>query len=129
MNEIPPKGKKAILIWLWTGMIMIVIMVAIGGITRLTHSGLSMVDWKPLMGAIPPTSELQWQSSFVLYQQYPEYQEKNFDMTLEEYKKIFFWEYLHRLWGRLMGIVFIIPFVIFWKKGLSLPSGCMDAPR
>ena len=121
MNEIPPKGKKAILIWLWTGMIMIVIMVAIGGITRLTHSGLSMVDWKPLMGAIPPTSELQWQSSFVLYQQYPEYQEKNFDMTLEEYKKIFFWEYLHRLWGRLMGIVFIIPFVIFWKKGFLPP--------
>ena len=121
MNEIPSKGKKAILIWLWTGMVMIVIMVAIGGITRLTHSGLSMVDWKPLMGAIPPASESQWQSSFELYQQYPEYKEKNFDMTLEEYKKIFFWEYLHRLWGRLMGIVFIIPFVIFWKKGYLPP--------
>ena len=116
MLDIPHHGKKAILVWLWTGMVMIVIMVAIGGITRLTHSGLSMVDWKPLMGAIPPTSQSQWQSSFELYQQYPEYQEKNFDMTLEEYKKIFFWEYLHRLWGRLMGIVFIIPFIIFWKK-------------
>lgn len=117
MNEIPHLGKKTILIWLWTGMIMIVIMIAIGGITRLTHSGLSIVDWKPLMGAIPPTSELQWESSFELYQQYPEYQEKNFDMTLEEYKKIFFWEYLHRLWGRIMGLVFIIPFLVFWKKG------------
>ena len=102
-------------------MVMIVIMVAIGGITRLTHSGLSMVDWKPLMGTIPPTSDSQWQSSFDLYQQYPEYQEKNFDMTLEEYKKIFFWEYLHRLWGRIMGIVFIIPFLIFWKKGYIPP--------
>lgn len=121
MNEIPSKGKKAILIWLWTGMIMIVLMIAIGGITRLTHSGLSMVDWKPLMGAIPPTSESQWQNSFELYQQYPEYREKNFDMTLEEYKKIFFWEYLHRLWGRLMGIVFIIPFLVFWKKGYLHP--------
>lgn len=121
MNKIPLKGKKPILIWLWIGMVMIIIMVAIGGITRLTHSGLSMVDWKPLMGAIPPTSESQWQSSFELYKQYPEYQEKNFDMTLEEYKKIFFWEYLHRLWGRIMGIVFIIPFVIFWRKGFLPP--------
>jgi cytochrome c oxidase assembly protein subunit 15 len=121
MNAIPLQGKKPILIWLWTGMIMIVIMVAIGGITRLTHSGLSMVDWKPLMGVIPPTSESQWQLSFEQYQQFPEYQERNFDMTLEQYKKIFFWEYLHRLWGRMMGIVFIIPFLIFWKKGYLSP--------
>ena len=121
MNQFQLQGKRPILIWLWTGMVMIVIMVAIGGITRLTHSGLSMVDWKPLMGTIPPTSDSQWQSSFDLYQQYPEYQEKNFDMTLEEYKKIFFWEYLHRLWGRIMGIVFIIPVLIFWKKGYIPP--------
>jgi cytochrome c oxidase assembly protein subunit 15 len=117
LNQIPEKGKKPILIWLLIGMIMIVLMIAIGGITRLTHSGLSMVDWKPLMGAIPPISAVEWQSSFELYQQYPEYQENNFDMTIEEYKKIFFWEYLHRLWGRIMGIIFIIPFMIFWKKG------------
>lgn len=116
VNQLPEKGKKAILIWLRIGMIMIVLMVAIGGITRLTHSGLSMVDWKPLMGAIPPTSEIKWEVSFEKYQQSPEYQEINYDMTLHEYKKIFFWEYLHRLWGRLMGIVFIIPFFVFWKK-------------
>lgn len=121
MHDNAQHGKKSILVWLWTGMVMIIIMIAIGGITRLTHSGLSMVDWKLLMGAIPPTSESQWQSSFDLYQQFPEYQEKNFDMTLEEYKKIFFWEYLHRLWGRLMGLVFIIPFVIFWRKGFLPP--------
>ena len=121
MPENAQHGKKSILVWLWTGMVMIIIMIAIGGITRLTDSGLSMVNWKPLMGAIPPTSESQWQSSFDLYQQFPEYQEKNFDMTLEEYKKIFFWEYLHRIWGRLMGLVFIIPFVIFWRKGFLPP--------
>jgi len=115
-DQIPKKGKQAILIWLWIGMGMIILMVAIGGITRLTHSGLSMVDWKPLMGAIPPISEVEWQTSFELYQQFPEYQEVNYDKSLEEYKQIFFWEYLHRLWGRLMGLVFIIPFLVFLKK-------------
>jgi len=115
-NQIPEKGKKAILIWLRVGMIMIICMVAIGGITRLTHSGLSMVDWKPIMGTIPPISEFEWQSSFNQYQQFPEYREVNYDISLKGYKKIFFWEYLHRLWGRLMGLVFIVPFLIFWKK-------------
>ena len=121
MNEIPSKGKKAILIWLYTGMIMIIIMVAIGGITRLTHSGLSMVDWKPIMGSIPPISDAEWDESFEKYKAFPEYQVVNYDMDINEYKKIFFWEYFHRLWGRIMGIVFIIPFLIFWRKGY-LPS-------
>jgi cytochrome c oxidase assembly protein subunit 15 len=76
-----------------------------------------MVDWKPLMGTLPPISETQWQQSFEKYQQFPEYREINTGMTLHEYKKIFFWEYFHRLWGRLMGIVFIVPFLVFWKKG------------
>lgn len=102
-------------------MIMIIIMVAIGGITRLTHSGLSMVDWKPIMGSIPPLSETEWETSFEKYKAFPEYQVVNYDMTLSEYKSIFFWEYFHRLWGRIMGIVFIIPFIIFWKKNY-LPS-------
>lgn len=93
----------------------------IGGITRLTHSGLSMVDWKPIMGSIPPLSEMEWKDSFEKYKTFPEYQVVNYDMTLSEYKSIFFWEYFHRLWGRIMGIVFIIPFLIFWKKNY-LPS-------
>lgn len=121
MNEIPSQGKKPILIWLYTGMIMIIIMIMIGGITRLTHSGLSMVDWKPIMGSIPPLSEAEWEASFEKYKAFPEYQVVNYDMELHEYKEIFFWEYLHRLWGRIMGVVFIIPFIIFWKKGY-LPS-------
>jgi cytochrome c oxidase assembly protein subunit 15 len=121
MNEIPSEGKRPILIWLYTGMIMIIIMIMIGGITRLTHSGLSMVDWKPIMGSIPPTSDAEWEASFEKYKAFPEYQIVNYDMQLDEYKDIFFWEYLHRLWGRIMGIVFIIPFFIFWRKKY-LPS-------
>lgn len=116
MNEIPTQGKKPILIWLYTGMIMIIIMIAIGGITRLTHSGLSMVDWKPIMGTIPPITDADWEASFEKYKAFPEYQIVNYDMDLSEYKEIFFWEYLHRLWGRIMGFVFIIPFIAFWRK-------------
>lgn len=116
MNEIPTQGKKPILIWLYTGMIMIIIMIAIGGITRLTHSGLSMVDWKPIMGTIPPITNADWEASFEKYKAFPEYQIVNYDMDLSEYKEIFFWEYLHRLWGRIMGFVFIIPFIAFWRK-------------
>lgn len=88
-------------------------MVVIGGITRLTGSGLSMVQWNLLMGAIPPLSETDWQESFELYKQFPEYRLLNEGMTLEEYQFIFFWEYLHRMWGRLMGLAFILPFAAF----------------
>ena len=116
MNEIPAQGRKPILIWLYTGMIMIIIMIMIGGITRLTHSGLSMVDWKPIMGSIPPITETEWQESFDKYKAFPEFQIVNYDMELSEYKSIFFWEYFHRLWGRIMGVVFIIPFIVFWRK-------------
>ena len=91
-------------------------MVMIGGITRLTESGLSMTDWKPIKGTIPPLNEQEWNLEFEKYQQYPEYQQKNFDMTLSEFKSIFFWEYFHRLWGRLMGLVFFIPFLVFVRR-------------
>ena len=91
-------------------------MIVIGGITRLTHSGLSMVEWKLISGTIPPLNEAQWQETFAKYQQFPEYQKINKGMSLSEFKSIFFWEYLHRLLGRLIGLVFIIPFVIFWIK-------------
>ena len=116
-QEISPRGRKAVLNWLMTGIVMIIIMIAIGGITRLTHSGLSMVDWKPIMGSIPPLNDAEWEASFEKYKAFPEYQIINYDMSLSEYKSIFFWEYIHRLWGRIMGLVFIVPFVIFWRKG------------
>ena len=93
-------------------------MVVIGGITRLTGSGLSITEWKPIMGALPPMNEAEWQIAFDKYKQIPEYTLKNQHMDLVNFKGIFFWEYLHRNWGRLMGLVFIIPFAIFWRKGL-----------
>ena len=88
-------------------------MVIIGGLTRLTGSGLSMVDWNLVKGIIPPLTPYEWQETFNLYKQYPEYQIKNYNLSLSEFKTIFFWEYLHRMIGRLLGLVFIIPFVYF----------------
>lgn len=95
---------------------LIFVMVVIGGITRLTGSGLSMVDWHLLIDAIPPLNEQQWVEKFEDYKQFPEYQQVNFHFTLEEFKAIFFWEWLHRLLGRLLGVVFIIPYFYFIIK-------------
>ena len=108
--------KRMIRNWLYSGLLLVALMVIIGGITRLTNSGLSMVEWKLIGGVIPPLNDVQWQETFEKYQQFPEYQKINKDMQLSEFKLIFFWEYLHRLLGRLIGLVFIIPFVIFWIK-------------
>jgi len=110
-------NTKPVLVWLIIGCIMIAMMVMIGGITRLTNSGLSMVEWDLFMGAIPPLDQQAWQETFDKYQAYPEYQMMEQNMDLSGFKSIFFWEYLHRQWGRLMGIVFIIPFFIFLKQG------------
>lgn len=107
---------KSVIIWLLTGCALIFLMVVIGGITRLTNSGLSMVDWKLIMGMVPPLSEQEWIDTFNKYKQFPEYQEVNFMFTLAEFKSIFFWEYLHRLIGRIIGIVFILPFFYFLIK-------------
>lgn len=109
---------RPVITWLAIGCILIACMVVIGGITRLTGSGLSITEWKPIMGALPPMNEAEWQIAFEKYQQIPEYRLKNQHMDLTGFKRIFFWEYLHRNWGRFMSIVFIIPFAIFWRKGL-----------
>ena len=114
--------KRIIRNWLYSGLFLVALMVIIGGITRLTHSGLSMVEWKLIGGTIPPLNEVQWQETFEKYQQFPEYQKINTSMQLAEFKVIFFWEYLHRLLGRLIGLVFIIPFVIFWIKNWLNPK-------
>lgn len=103
--------------WFWTGAGLITLMVIVGGITRLTGSGLSMTDWNLIMGAIPPLSEAAWQEAFNQYKQFPEYQQLNTGMSLGAFKAIFFWEYLHRLLGRITGIVFIIPFLWFLIRG------------
>ncbi|MBV6405830.1 MAG: Heme A synthase [Flavobacteriales bacterium] len=103
--------------WLVTGCVLIACMVAIGGITRLTGSGLSITEWKPIMGALPPMNDAEWQEAFEKYKQIPEYTLKNRLMDLEGFKAIFFWEYLHRNWGRLMGLVFLLPFLHFLRRG------------
>jgi cytochrome c oxidase assembly protein subunit 15 len=102
-----------VIIWLISGIILVASMVVIGGITRLTHSGLSMVEWDLVMGSVPPMNEAEWQATFEKYQTSPEYQKINFDFELADFKTIFWWEYIHRVMGRLIGIVFIIPFIIF----------------
>ena len=107
---------KSTIYWLISVTVLIFIMVLIGGITRLTHSGLSMVDWKPILGTIPPIGEQAWLETFEKYKLFPEYQKVNFGMTLEEFKMIFFWEYLHRILGRIIGMAYAIPFLIFALK-------------
>ena len=106
-------NSKHVSTWLLSTIIMVVLMILIGGVTRLTDSGLSMVEWRPLWGFLPPTSEIEWKRVFELYMNSPEYIFKNNGMSLEEFKEIFFWEYFHRLWGRLIGIIFIIPMLFF----------------
>jgi len=103
--------------WLAFVYLSIFAMVVIGGITRLTGSGLSMVEWKPLMGALPPLDAAAWQAAFEKYQEFPQYQQVNHWMELEDFKRIFFWEYLHRLWGRSLGLIFALPFAYFGLRG------------
>ena len=114
-----PTGKRWMIIWLWSGFLLVLLMVAIGGITRLTGSGLSMVEWNLITGAVPPTTDVEWQEAFSKYQQFPEYQKLNYHMEVEDFKQIFFWEYLHRMLGRFIGILFLVPFVLFVLKGYT----------
>lgn len=107
------KDNKKVVYWLFTGCFLIFIMVIVGGITRLTQSGLSISDYKLISGTIPPLNEAEWVQEFELYKQYPEYQKLHYHFELEDFKQIYFWEWLHRVIGRLIGIVFIIPFLYF----------------
>jgi len=96
----------------------VLVQVAIGGITRLTDSGLSITEWKPLLGVIPPTSERAWHEAFLQYQQLPQFAQLKSHLTLEAFKFIYFWEWFHRLWGRMLGLFFAVPAVVFWRRGL-----------
>jgi cytochrome c oxidase assembly protein subunit 15 len=117
------KDHKYVIYWLLSGCALIFLMVVIGGITRLTHSGLSISNYKLISGAIPPMNQTEWEAAFDLYKQYPEYQKLNYHFTLEDFKSIFFWEWLHRLIGRVIGLVFIIPFLYFLvRKQLTKPT-------
>ena len=103
------RDDRLVAIWLLAVAAMIFVMVVIGGITRLTESGLSITEWKPVSGVIPPLDAAAWQQEFDLYKQIPEFQKLRPDMTLAEFKGIFWWEYVHRLWGRLIGVAFALP--------------------
>lgn len=110
------KDNKKVIYWLLTGCLLIFIMVVVGGITRLTHSGLSISNYKLISGTIPPMNEIEWQEAFDLYKQYPEYQKLNSHFSLQDFKDIYFWEWFHRVIGRFIGVVFIIPFLYFLVK-------------
>lgn len=103
--------------WLLLVCATIVLMVGVGGATRLTHSGLSMVDWKPITGILPPLNTADWEAEFAQYKQFPEYQKLNRGMTLEGFKTIFYWEYGHRVLGRAIGLIYALPFLYFWLNG------------
>jgi cytochrome c oxidase assembly protein subunit 15 len=111
------QGKKPVILWLYSGMFLVFLMVVVGAITRLTESGLSIVDWNVVMGSLPPMTESDWLSEFEKYKTSPEFLQKNFYFTLEDFKSIYWWEWGHRFLGRLIGLVFIIPCIIFWRKG------------
>jgi cytochrome c oxidase assembly protein subunit 15 len=108
----PRAADRAAGIWLLVCCAMIFVMVVIGGLTRLTESGLSITEWRPITGVLPPLSAADWQREFTLYRQIPEFQQLNPGMTMEEFKGIFWWEYVHRLWGRLIGVVFAAGFLV-----------------
>ena len=103
--------------WLLACCALVFAMVVVGGVTRLTHSGLSIVEWQPIVGALPPLKEAQWLATFDKYQLTPEYQKVNQGMSLDAFKAIFWWEYFHRLLGRMIGVVFLLPLLWFWWRG------------
>ena len=113
----PVKHVRALRIWLGVIALLIVAMILVGGATRLTESGLSITEWKPVTGTIPPLSDADWQDAFEAYKQIPQYTELNRGMSLGQFKTIYWWEWTHRFLGRLIGLVFFVPVVAFWIAG------------
>lgn len=115
-------GRKPIALWLLICCAMVFCTLVVGGVTRLTDSGLSIVEWQPLLGAIPPLTHQDWLEMFEKYKQIPQYHQVNFDMTLEGFQYIFWWEWVHRQIGRVIGLVFFLPLLWFWARGM-IPRG------
>lgn len=113
---------KEIKIWLLIGLVMVLMQIVIGSATRLTESGLSITKWDVITGILPPLSDADWEKEFNLYKESPQYKEINEGMSMSEFKYIYYWEYVHRLWARLMGFVFIIPFIFFFIKKKFSPD-------
>lgn len=117
MDTPDSSGHRCVEIWLWFSAALVFLMIVVGGATRLTDSGLSITEWKPILGAIPPLNDAGWQAVFEKYKQIPEYHLVNKGMALADFKFIFWWEWSHRLLGRLIGIVFALPLFVFWWTG------------
>jgi cytochrome c oxidase assembly protein subunit 15 len=114
--------SRAVSLWLWFVAALVLAMVVVGGATRLTESGLSITEWQPLLGAIPPLSESDWLAAFEKYQQIPQYHVLNQGMSLDAFKSIYWWEWSHRFLGRFIGIAFAVPFIAFWLRGSLKPG-------
>jgi cytochrome c oxidase assembly protein subunit 15 len=114
----PYASTRAIVAWLAICCLLVFAMVVVGGVTRLTHSGLSITEWQPIVGAIPPLTDADWNEAFAKYRLTPEFREVNHAMTLPEFKRIFWWEYVHRLLGRFIGVAFLLPYLWFLARGL-----------
>ncbi|MBI5911863.1 MAG: COX15/CtaA family protein [Betaproteobacteria bacterium] len=110
------RARLQVAAWLLACCALVFTMVVVGGVTRLTHSGLSIVEWQPILGTLPPVSEAQWLETFDKYKLTPEYRKVNRGMSLDAFKSIFWWEYFHRLLGRMIGVVFLLPLVWFWWR-------------
>jgi cytochrome c oxidase assembly protein subunit 15 len=118
----PRADARAVATWLLACCVLVFAMVVVGGVTRLTHSGLSITEWQPIVGTVPPLTAADWSEAFLKYQATPEYQQVNRGMTLEAFKRIFWWEYAHRLLGRAIGAVFLLPLLWFLARG-RVPPG------
>jgi cytochrome c oxidase assembly protein subunit 15 len=116
-RPIAVSDRTAVRVWLFAVAALVFVMVLVGGATRLTESGLSITQWKPLTGVLPPLSPADWQAEFDRYKQIPQYAELNPDMTLDGFKTIFWWEWSHRLLARIVGLVYILPALGFWARG------------
>ena len=113
-NSMENESDKYIILWLRLSLIIVSFMVVVGGLTRLTQSGLSIPYWKPVTAIFPPTNPNEWLDEFNEYKKYPEYNKLNFNMSLDKYKTIYYWEYLHRMIGRFIGLLFFLPFIYFY---------------
>lgn len=116
------RGERAVRAWLVTVAVLVVAMVAVGGATRLTDSGLSITEWQPILGVIPPLTDADWQTAFEKYRQIPEYHLVNKGMSLEAFKTIYWWEWSHRFLGRFIGVAFALPLLVFWVTGRITPA-------
>ena len=117
------RDRRAIRIWLYAVCLLIFAMIVVGGATRLTDSGLSITEWEPIHGVIPPLSVAEWEEELEKYRQIPEYQLVNKGMSLAEFQFIYWWEWGHRLLGRVIGLAFLVPLVWFWVRGRIEPAG------